>query len=134
MRRKLWGKMGLDIFMFISALLGDSRLYNCDPTAAQHSDSWSSAAGPEASGLRCSARLEAFGVEILDGKEVRAVGWTTLRKTKERGQARLPDRELIKVESLALLRRLSNEIKRASRRISQVGKVGSPPLFARAFL
>jgi hypothetical protein len=67
-------------------------------------------------------------------KEVRAVGWTTLRKTKEREQARLPDHELIKVEPLALLKRLSNEIRRASRRISQVGKVGLRPLFARAFL
>ncbi len=58
---------------------------------------------PEASGRRCSARLEAFGVKILDGKEVRAVGWTTLRKTKERGQARLPDHELIKSSVFSLV-------------------------------
>jgi hypothetical protein len=74
----------------------------------------------------CSARLEAFGVGILDGKEVWAVGWKTLSKAKERGQAHLPNPELIMVESSALLERHSSETCPASKTISQVRKVGLP--------
>ena len=52
---------------------------------------------------------------------------------EERGQARLPDHELIPVEFSFLLERLSSWINHTSQMISQVRKVGLPPLFASYF-
>lgn len=66
--------MGLDIFILF--LLCWVILNYTTAILLQHSTLTSglSAVRPYASGLRGSARLEAFGVGILDGKEVQPVG------------------------------------------------------------
>ena len=51
------------------------------------------------------------------------------KRKPERGQARLPDPELAIVESLSSLEGHSTKLHRVRRVVSQVGKVGLPPLF-----
>jgi hypothetical protein len=48
---------------------------------------------------------------------------------EERGQAHLPDHELIGIEFCFLFERLSNGEYRARWNVSQVRKAGLPPLF-----